>query len=149
MGHQFSGNHPFNGNQLNCAANNRSAANSVEPGSGSSVMAYAGICLTDDLQAHSNPYFSQRSLQEISNYTTSSQSAINEVQTASLRHFGGGNEIQVVTFGPGYSKTATVQPLSLTVNASPSAASAAALRRLATQSQSPPALPTRCRSETR
>lgn len=123
MGHQFSGNHPFNGNQLNCSGGNRSAANSVEPGSGSSIMAYAGICLTDDLQAHSDPYFSQRSLQEISTYTSSNQAAINEVQTASLRGFGGGNEIQVVTFGPGYSRAATIQPLSLNINAAPSATS--------------------------
>ena len=76
-------------------------------------MAYAGICLTDDLQPHSDPYFSQRSLQEISTYTSSNQAAINEVQTVSLRHFGGGNEIQVVTFGPGYAQAATIQPLSL------------------------------------
>ena len=123
MGHQFSGNHPFNGNQLNCSGGNRSAANSVEPGSGSSIMAYAGICLTDDLQPHSDPYFSERSLQEISTYTSSNQAAINEVQTASLRHFGGGNEVQVVTFGPGYAPAATIQPLSVTINAAPSATS--------------------------
>jgi len=123
MGHQFSGNHPFNGNQLNCSGGNRNASTSVEAGSGSSIMAYAGICLTDDLQPHSDPYFSQRSLQEISTYTSSNQAAINEVQTASLRHFGGGNEQQVVTFGPGYAPTATVQPLSLAINAAPSATS--------------------------
>ena len=123
MGHQFSGNHPFNGNQLNCSSGNRNAATSVEPGSGSSVMAYAGICLTDDLQAHSDPYFSQRSLQEISTYTSSDQATINEVQTASLLHFGGGNEIQVVTFGPGYAPAATIQPLSLAINAVPGATS--------------------------
>jgi len=123
MGHQFAGNHPFNGNQLNCSGGNRSGATSVEPGSGSSIMAYAGICLTDDLQPHSDPYFSQRSLQEISTYTSSNQAAINEVQTVSLRHFGGGDEVQVVTFGPGYAPTATIQPLSVNINAAPSATS--------------------------
>jgi len=121
MGHQFSGNHPFNGNQLNCSSGNRSAATSVEPGSGSSIMAYAGICLTDDLQPHSDPYWSQRSLQEISTYTSSNQAAINEVQTVSLRHFGGGNEVQTATFGPGYAPAATIQPLTVTIGGAPSA----------------------------
>ena len=129
MGHQFSGNHPFNGNQLNCSGGNRNAATSVEPGSGSSIMAYAGICLTDDLQPHSDPYFSERSQQEISTYTSSNQAAINEVQTASLRHFGGGNEVQIVTFGPGYQQAATIQPLSRRDRRAPSTTSARRCRR--------------------
>ena len=123
MGHQFSGNHPFNGNQLNCSGGNRSAANSVEPGSGSSVMAYAGICLTDDLQRHSDPYFSERSQQEIATYTASNQLAISEVQTASLLHFGGGNEVQAVTFGPGFAPVFNIRPVSVAINAPPSATS--------------------------
>ena len=123
MGHQFSGNHTFNGNQLNCSGGNRNASTSVEPGSGSSVMAYAGICLTDDLQPHSDPYFSQRSLQEISTYTSSNQAAINEVQTASLRHYGGGDEVQVATFGQGYAQLSNIVPLTLVINAAPSATS--------------------------
>ncbi|HXZ56714.1 MAG TPA: M12 family metallo-peptidase, partial [Gaiellaceae bacterium] len=120
MGHQYSGNHPFNGNQLNCSSGNRNAGTSVEPGSGSSIMAYAGICLTDDLQRHSDPYFSERSQTEISTYTSSAQAAINEVQTASLRHFGGGNEVQTATFGPGYAPSATIQPLTVAIGAAPS-----------------------------
>ena len=150
MGHQFSGNHPFNGNQLNCSGGNRNAATSVEPGSGSSIMAYAGICLTDDLQPHSDPYFSERSQQEISTYTSSNQAAINEVQTASLRHFGGGNEVQTVTFGPGYAPAATIQPLTVAISAAPSRRAAAARRRTATRSRSRPApRRTRCSPATR
>ena len=54
-------------------------------------MAYAGICRQDNIQAHSDPYWSQRSFQEITNYVSSERPAINEVQTVSLRHFGGGD----------------------------------------------------------
>ena len=123
MGHQFGGDHTFNGNQLNCSGGNRNGPTSVEPGSGQSIMAYAGICLTDDEQPHSDGYFSERSQQEINGYVSSSQSPINEVQTVSLRHFGGGNETQIVTFGPGYAKTASITPLSLSINSAPSAGS--------------------------
>ena len=71
MGHQFGGNHTFNGTQSNCGGNK--AAPSVEPGSGSSIMAYAGICRHDNLQPHSDPYWSQWSYGEINAYVSSTR----------------------------------------------------------------------------
>ena len=94
IGHQFAGNHTFNGNQFNCAGGNRSAANSFEPGSGSSIMAYAGICQQDNLQPHSDPYWSHRSFTEITALVTGDRPPINEVQNVSLTDFSGGNETQ-------------------------------------------------------
>jgi len=85
IGHQFGSNHTFNGNQHNCSGGNRSAANSVEPGSGSSIMAYAGICRHDNLQPHTDPYWSWRSYDVIDAFVRSDRPAINEVQTVSLR----------------------------------------------------------------
>ncbi|MFC5101064.1 M12 family metallo-peptidase [Kibdelosporangium philippinense] len=90
LGHQFAGNHTFNGTQHNCSGGNREATTSVEPGSGSSIMAYAGICRQDNLQPHSDPYWSHQSYTEITSYTTADLPNANEVQEVSLRGFGAG-----------------------------------------------------------
>lgn len=87
MGHQFSGNHTFNGVISNCSGGNRNAGTSVEPGSGSSIMAYAGICGTDNLQSHSDAYWSQRSFDEITAYTSGVETNVVEVQLAALSSF--------------------------------------------------------------
>ena len=84
IGHQFAGNHTFNSS---VCAGNRSAANSVEPGSGTSIMAYAGICGTDNTQANSDPYFSQRSFDEITTHIGAAEQQLTEVQQAALTNF--------------------------------------------------------------
>ncbi|WP_367649981.1 reprolysin-like metallopeptidase [Nocardioides sp. zg-1230] len=84
IGHQFGGNHTFNGADGNCADNISEA--SVEPGSGSSVMAYAGICGSDDLQPHTDPYFSFLTIDEVEAVQATPYNVI-EVQTVSLRDF--------------------------------------------------------------
>ena len=59
MGHQFGGNHTF-------THSNEGTGVQMEPGSGSTIMGYAGIT-TLDVQPHSDAYFHAISIQQITN----------------------------------------------------------------------------------
>ena len=59
IGHQFGAYHSFSFDTEGTGFN-------AEPGSGSTIMAYAGITAEDDVQLHGDPYFHYHSIQNIS-----------------------------------------------------------------------------------
>ena len=87
MGHQYGGNHTQNNN---CQ---RSSA-SVEPGSASTIMGYAGIC-PPNVQNASDDYFHAISIQEMWNNVTNGNSTCAD-QTAT------GNDAPTADAGPNY-----------------------------------------------
>lgn len=74
MGHQMGGRHIFN----SCSGSQGDSSTlAVEPGSGSTIMSYAGICPSstpnagDNLQPHNDDYFNAINIDQIVAYTTS------------------------------------------------------------------------------
>tara|TARA_R110002073_G_scaffold313380_2_gene485261 strand:+ start:27796 stop:30090 length:2295 start_codon:yes stop_codon:yes gene_type:complete len=60
VGHQMGGNHTWSFGSEGTGVN-------VEPGSGTTIMGYAGITGLDDVQFHSDPYFHYSSVEQILN----------------------------------------------------------------------------------
>ncbi|MGF1557242.1 GEVED domain-containing protein [Paucihalobacter sp.] len=88
LGHQFGANHTwtFNGSEGTGAQ--------MEPGSGSTIMGYAGITgVNTDVQPNSDPYFHAISIQQVTNYIKNRSCQTNT---------NTGNAVPVVEAGPNY-----------------------------------------------
>ena len=69
IGHQLGAHHTFNSTKQYCGGGGRSSTAAVEPGSGSTIMAYSGLCDTDNLQNDADAMFHWKSIEQINNYT--------------------------------------------------------------------------------
>jgi hypothetical protein len=97
MGHNFGGDHTFNSVTGSCSGN-QAAGTMVEPGSGITIMAYAGICSPNDDSAHSIAYFHTASFDEMTAFTLG----------------GGGNSCPVIT-STGNNIPVVTAPVSFTI----------------------------------
>ncbi|GAB3574957.1 reprolysin-like metallopeptidase [Hymenobacter daeguensis] len=76
FGHQFGAHHIFNSNAaINCGPN-RTAATAWEPGSGSTLMSYSGLCPGQDIQSDSDPYYNIGSYEEMRAFIVTTSCAV-------------------------------------------------------------------------
>jgi subtilisin-like proprotein convertase family protein len=97
IGHQFGASHTFN----NCGGN-ESSGTAFEPGSGSTIMAYASLCGVNNVQFSSDPYFHGVSLQNIFDFMDAGGVDCAETITTnntppSVEIIGGGFNIPIST----------------------------------------------------
>ena len=99
MGHQFGAYHTFS--QVN-----EFEDVSSEPGSGSTIMGYAGIVGADNVQLHSDPYFHYHSLQNINQYVGLQTCYTTEVNENQIPITSAGEDL-ILPLGTAYELKAT------------------------------------------
>lgn len=70
IGHQLGAEHTFNYGGSGCSGH-ANQATAYEPGSGTTIMAYAGLCSGNDIQFNSDDYFHAVSMEQMTSYISS------------------------------------------------------------------------------
>ena len=95
FGHQFGAEHTFSGNEESCNPQTIAEVSAVEPGSGSTIMGYAQLCGSENIQLFSDAYFHARSIVEISSFILSAGNSCAQITDLD-------NEPPIVNAGANY-----------------------------------------------
>lgn len=99
LGHQFGADHSFNGTDGLCSSG-RTASSAWEPGSGSTIMSYSGLCDSEDLQNESSAFFHGGSIKEIQTYLNSTSCAATSSLTNAAPIVSAGNHYAIPAHTP-------------------------------------------------
>ena len=111
MGHQFGASHIMNGSEGRC--NDAVVSETAfEPGSGSTIMSYCGLCGSQNLQLNSDDYFHSVNLDQIISYSTQGSGSSCPVIILN------GNHLPIVSFSTSNITLPKNTPFSLTGAAS-------------------------------
>jgi hypothetical protein len=105
MGHQFGGEHTFNSVTGSCNGN-RSSQSAYEIGSATTIMGYAGICGSDNVQTNSDDYYHVRSLEQMTGASVTACAA-NTASTNQLPTLSPISSTYIIPYRTSFELTAT------------------------------------------
>lgn len=101
IGHHFGANHSYNGDGVgNCTTSSTSTA--AEPGSGTTIMAYAGICGSLNVESNSDAYFHIVSIKNINDRYTNSGNFAHPFYSQCSTDTNTGNQEPIADAGTDY-----------------------------------------------